>query len=640
MEIKDILDLFAKKTEYDRKQTRFNLLSVNWEYHEICKNVDYLIDNGYDKNGYISVLYLKKAYHNLLKQMKISLYDLFLETEDISDEKMLFDAFLSEPVLQAEMAVTDMIRQAEQRMAGDLRIGDSDICADDVLGSLEHVIRELKKLKTDVLIPGTGPIGAVTKFGTKIHVFETYGECALKMESAPDGMYLCYIDACRSADGFFTFMIKSGGSLISVHDRIDEQYAGQHARLNERNGRWAEAKVDIFPYDYIFQYRDFDGKGCAHTYEIQEELCSMSAMSEKAYMPLILAMYLVAQKVEDYIPEAEKRVYISSLLKESRLLLKGSGHALIPASESSLVQNHDTLSLGFSMSEFLDGTFAMEFAPPEHWNGGDPERIYTRYDKGNDRLINLYGADFTPDLSSLFTGTAVCLLSDDECHEYIPEYVGTRQSFRNQMYYEARRQLAQHIKEKMEADYLAFGGRKGVSDWFQNIMEQRMDAFGPVCCAMEARKDETSRCIADHVEEFSYRLTRSALKGGIDKEKQWGSVCVNGLKNGERCRITGTRANYWFWAAPTNAKGISMLTGIPVTELPAFLQVWELNDRYGGNPLLDRVDPLSLLESPHKKDRCMRFYVSAGFSRSGWKKLKKEKEYDKQVTAEMLNAFG
>ena len=115
-----------------------------------------------------------------------------------------------------------------------------------------------------------GVISNVQNVSTKLHIFNTLAECLINIENAQDGIYFCFISASNSSDCFFAFFLKSNGNIISVNDRIDEAYIGQHG--NSRNGRWTEQKVDgIFPYDYIFNYSQHDYKGYASKYEINEE---------------------------------------------------------------------------------------------------------------------------------------------------------------------------------------------------------------------------------------------------------------------------------------------------------------------------------------------------------------------------------
>ena len=139
--------------------------------------------------------------------------------------------------------------------------------------------QRLHKCKVDLYMRG-GHMQPISRFSPKIHVFSSLGECLLAFEAAPDGMYICYIRSNDSADGYFGFYIKSNGNLLSVHERIDESYPGEHS--HHRNHRWVEGKeFALFPYSEVISHSttDKDGKenvkrdykGYATQYFISEE---------------------------------------------------------------------------------------------------------------------------------------------------------------------------------------------------------------------------------------------------------------------------------------------------------------------------------------------------------------------------------
>lgn len=70
---------------------------------------------------------------------------------------------------------------------------------DVVMSSINGVIQGLDKLHMDVYKKGGVP-GKLMNISTKIYVFELLSEAVMAVEKSEDGIYLCFINACGSAD--------------------------------------------------------------------------------------------------------------------------------------------------------------------------------------------------------------------------------------------------------------------------------------------------------------------------------------------------------------------------------------------------------------------------------------------------------
>ena len=88
------------------------------------------------------------------------------------------------------------------------------------------------------------------------------------------------------------------------------------------------------------------------------------------------------------------------------------------------------------------------------------------------------------------------------------------------------------------------------------------------------------------------------------------------------CYLTGAQVAIWTRFMPMTPKSVADLAGCKVAELPDVIQHWYRNDRYSGNQILDRIDPLEWkCENPW---RAMRFDILLGLSQRSWKKIQKE----------------
>jgi hypothetical protein len=90
-----------------------------------------------------------------------------------------------------------------------------------------------------------------------------------------------------------------------------------------------------------------------------------------------------------------------------------------------------------------------------------------------------------------------------------------------------------------------------------------------------------------------------------------------------RCYLNGKTASVWTFFYPKTANSLSQLAGCSVEDLPDVLQNWRADERYSGNSLLDRTDPMdSNLTNPWIH---MTFTVVIGLSKSAFNKLLRNK---------------
>ena len=285
----NILDKWAEYIDYDKNKKQFNLLSWDYSAHKKTDKIQSIIDN-YDESGFIAVLTVKALFNAMLKDSRVKLYDVLTKESEFNKHKEMYQLFYSEEFIKAEKAYFNNIKKLALKLIGKEVIGDfdDDSFEEKIFELTDVVVSTLDKCRTEFYQKG-GKLKEVTNFSTSIHVFPTLAECLLSLQKGSDGIYLCYIDAGHTADGYFGYFVRNNGNIFSFNERIDEAFKGQHT--NARNGRWAEGKNDdIFPYDFIFSYENYDYKGYSHTYNIDENKLNLINMEEDAYLPLLVAM--------------------------------------------------------------------------------------------------------------------------------------------------------------------------------------------------------------------------------------------------------------------------------------------------------------------------------------------------------------
>lgn len=267
-------------------------------------------------------------------------------------------------------------------------------------------------------MPEREPVWRVTNFSTHIHVFNWLADCLLALEQAEDGMYLCFIrnsDAApdpadnvpgegqqisvshkpgleATADGYFGFYIKSNGSLLSINERVNESFPGEHK--GRRNARYSDAKkYNLFPYNFIFSFRDHDYKGIARTHVIDDDKLAFLKLEPQAYMPLVVAMVMLNHRYAGCSVADMSVKYVDSLLAVNvDTLTPGKQELMIPATSAIAAVNRG-FHLDMTSEGVAEGAYAHELTHNEDTKG----RHYTEYGtfpEGENIFVKLYGEGF------------------------------------------------------------------------------------------------------------------------------------------------------------------------------------------------------------------------------------------------------
>ena len=290
-----ILSQWAKFTNFDPDQKAFNLRSAEHSFH-CCNKRIMALNEAFDPSGALSVIFAKNTCRKYFQDKKLSLLEIANNPNELKNALDIWQLFNSPDVVAVEDAYLDAMDKLITQITGTKMLGhvDNDSNRETLMVAVDKVVEELDGCHEDLFRLG-GEVQAATRFSTHIHVFEQLSECLLAMETTQDGIYLCYISAENSADGYFGFYLKSNGNLLSVNERVNEAFAGQHK--NSRNGRWSEGKkYQLFPYDFIFNFSEHDYKGYAKKHIIDVEKLSFFELGPDAYFPLVLAMVMLNTK--------------------------------------------------------------------------------------------------------------------------------------------------------------------------------------------------------------------------------------------------------------------------------------------------------------------------------------------------------
>lgn len=596
IEIIDIFNLWLKWSKYDPNQKSFNLLSNSYDIHKATELAQKVL-NEYDKTGLISVLMLKEEFIKCLKDESITCYDAIANRSKLEAELEMFEYFNSNIVLQAEKSLQYTLARLYKNIVGISLISDNTNLF-KITYILSDIIEDIQKLNIDIYKTDGKPL-KIEQYMQSIRVFNTLGEAVLTLENAPDGVYTCYINVLNSADSYFALFIKSGGTLISFNDRINEKYPGQHEVLSTRNGRWAENKRDtLFPYDCILEYSNYCPKGCAMSFVIKGESTKGNILfkdfhSERGFFGLVLGILLIKMKYDGHIFDGEITI-IESLIG-NRLSLVTAKNEIVPISGSEIVEYNKNLDLTFTYSELLHGIDGYQMS------------------ENSKQLVELYSKGFKPDYSLILDSNNTKLLS--ECNSDVspyhvrPEYVGTANRIRCGAYYLIRKQLKQHIEQNILKEYKAFGGKEGCETWFLQKIKDNIDTVILKLAYEYLKAEEKVKALDKEPDSYwkegvsvyssdEDRLVlichRSYPASGLWIRKK--NIINTEIHNGKyKCLLSDNGCSVFFSTKFNSIEAVEQFLGKPV-DAPRFLKL--KSSGYIGNPLLDMVDPVSRIGSP------------------------------------------
>lgn len=668
----EILQKWAEFSEYNPEQTKFYFGSISYETRRGNELMSKVAER-YDDTGILRVLFAKKMFIDWIKECKTSFFDLMNNPTDYNKIKDMWEAFDSSGITDAEKLMIEQMNVLVEKVIHNKMIGELNWEQEktNLFNSISHVLTGLDKCRYDTFLKG-GPIQTINNISTHIHVFPTISHCVLTLEASIDGLYLCYINNNASSTGFFGFFIKSNGTICSVSERLIEAYGGQHS--NRRNNRFAEDKqFELFPYNYIFTYTEHDYKGYASKHIIDEEKLAFFNLGPKVYLPLLLAMMLISRQFVGKDFDGEQ-VFVDALMPINRQSLESGEHALALI-ENSKVLAVNELRIDYTTDDVLSNTQGYKFD-----RSLDPTLTY--YEDGqfkgfNQIFVDTYGEGFVFDPMKVFESNAhlkalegQVWTEDDEFEAKMgrkkrpnttinDQLIGSKKYMELQAYYQARKQLADYIKARMEEAQAAFGGTDTtmLHDWYMGNLNRALPFLLDIICKHELEGESKKQVrtlfnidypftihdantVKEYMELDLYEVNK-IIEG--ETEERYGNYTNNTLNELMRntqplksygywdyqCRVSEYRANVWFTFNPMNWMGLQYLT--QTAELPKILIGWKSSSKqhfYTGNSILDVVDPVSEIQTPYESrgsfcaaPTYFNFTFKIGFSKRGLKSL-------------------
>ena len=600
----EILKEWLKYSDYSPGKQVRNVLSSAYYLHRCNEHIEKL--SSYDHTGTIAVLYAKREFTKLASECKVKLVDVLANPDYLSEEKQMWATFNSSFITDAENQLLDGINALVEQVASARFIGERNRDAErEVLyESIEAVCEQLDKCNVDLHHRG-GKIAPTTNFSAYIHVFNSLAECLLAIEQAKDGMYLCYVNNNGTADGYFGFYIKSNGNLLSINERVNEAYPGQHKR--SRNGRWSEdKKFNLFPYNFIFSFSDYDYKGYATKHVIDNDALAFLNLSAGAYLPLLLAMVLLNNKYADTETTEMPLKYVDSLLPVNISSPALETMALIVPDNSAVAQTNSELNISMTTEGVKNGEYAAKYNYSDNQNNGIHYSELGYFPTDENPFVKLYaeGYELAPSFLLESNRHIKRLSSPEDAKELTPdcEFVGTENRMGMIAYQRARQQLAEYIREKMYEEYVSFGKDTAVRVWWQNILQEKKEDILHFCFNQYQIIQTEGK---EKAEKFFSIATD--CKGAAYHQEYWKYPCPYNEVHDRHdhntkydCIYTSNLTSIFFTFTFRNYLELAQLVG--EENIPKILKYWTKDRRYNGNHLLNATDPVWDIGTPFERN--------------------------------------
>lgn len=602
MTASEILERWVKYSNFNPDQKKFNILSNNYQMHCISKKLVRI--NQYDQSGTLSVLYLKSEFEKMCKQVSVSLFDLFSDhdMDGIEDDKEMWRLLHSDGVRESENDLIDKIERIVSQI-GKKKIGERDTEAERtaLYKGIDSIVEEMPELHVETYKTNHLPVLPICHFSPTIHIFETMAHCVLQIDNWMDGIYLCYISNYGTADSYFCFVVKSNDNLLAYSERIQEAFPGQHSE--SRNGRWQSAlKMRLFPYREIIKESDYDYKGYAQKKEVAGDKLSFFDLAPESYIPLLLAMVLLAKSAES-LDMSSQPMYLSELLlpqnKDSRSEVT---QALMLKSSSAICKRAEEFVPPFDAENILSGEFDVPAGENPIWRNEAVE--------SNDieLFIALYGANFKLDKDALLASSSGRkALSSNGKDTISAEYVADENRMAAVAFMQGREQLKKHVEDQMYQEFVRFGGNEAIDAWWKDSVQSAKDRLFAMCAEKykgvaenqlhNPSLDTTQASIRHFDEQLNFITMETKCASGIPYRYSNTNAFnpINGKKKWS-CPITGTGASIFFYFTPRDYKELKEMLGV---ELPKILMGWKQSGHSTrGNSLLNITDPMANVCTP------------------------------------------
>lgn len=634
-----------------KKATGFEPNSVSWDVYHHHKNIKQ--SQEVDPTALTTFMMLRSSARAFAEDQEFNYLE-FLENpesvmERTADLRMLF-SILRDEECQAEVL----------RFQNNLKVRA------DVMGLRAHVeatiddVQRLAYIRRDALLAfkslkihhfGAGKRRPEKpKYNQNVIKFWNMNSVVMAAQQQPmDGISMVMVRDPILLFSYFCFLVVNGENISVISDIADSPHPFHkymsRARAQERS--YADRAERLrFPYQlFDFKFEDdvrgkprFMGErqksGIA---PINTQAVIVKPITELDADQALWALMMFDILAEQYWNEEQKPVALSYTADGMRQIGLKNASLIIPGQKTVSRLGREDLK-----KEVLKDVFDRESTGQNDWM----EKRYAHL--VNDDLFNLIGENKTYRLLDGSSTAPEKLLGDKKVKEILypghetyrelagmePTHFGTAVQMESDRRFIARYNQAlvvsAHAKKEFEER------EQEIRDWYEKKVKENLPRL--LDAIAKGRMDSETQDYHPTKGKDEYESAERTFDNGVPQPgnilSQYESRDYSGFQfqvymfthtprqSKYWCHLSGKRATIWNDFTPKTPRSVADMAGCQISDLPDVLQHWYREERYHGNQILDRVDPMEWnCKNPWRE---LKFDVLIGLSKQEWKKLVKK----------------
>lgn len=462
-------------------------------------------------------------------------------------------------------------------------------------------------------------------------------------------------DAAHPDRSHFGFAVRNGGNVIFVTDKSRPAYPGQEDVLAARGGRGtgrtyaARAWRNRFPYQIIKTRENEDGDLLfdAETAPVLAGLdvvpmMHMRDLPADQIIWLTMVISLVADKFWKKGWRAPQLSYTGAMIADKERLVRGADGALVAQAAGYTPIPVDTLThedvardafnranegVSKGVHAWMERRYAAKvpvgllnlwhdpskdglllIPKQERMSSGMKPRPSTTLPADPNGVVHVPKGTHSWDMPSGYPVVT-----------FAPSAFGSAAEIQADRVWIARRNMASYVQKLADEEY---ADRKAeILAW----VKKKMEANLPTLLTWLADEAWPPTPGADRKEiKDTPRITVAPITSSEWRFGSYPNLVLGGSAVDKRCALDGTKATWRVRYSPKTAADLAQLCGLTIDRLPDVLQEWDSRDRYVGNHLLNRLDPMDTnLKDPWSQvDFCPNVFLSKrAYARSGGKRV-------------------
>jgi hypothetical protein len=640
------LKIWMKATGF--KADEPNILGNLYHYHEEIRQAQEV-----DPTALTTFMILRSSARSFAAETEFNALE-FLENPEAvlkrTEALRQLLAILKDPECQEEVA----------RFQASLKESAKTMELFGTVGKLIDDVQELAYIRRDALLAfkelkvhhfGAGRRGdGKPKYNENVIKFWNMNSVVRAAQVQPkDGITMVMVRDPVDLFSYFCFLVVNGESITVISDLPDQPHPFHkymsRSRAQERRFEGRAMRLR-FPYQlFDFKFND-DGRYAGERTKTGLARTSIEAVLVNPIKDLepdqaLWAMMMFDLLAEQYWHQEQKPVelsYTADGMRQARPDVPASKALALPGQAfvvplTRMDMRRDQLAGVFErkptgQNDWMEDRYG-PLVPEQAFNLIGTEKVHRLLNGTGVKCANLVPK--TEDVGAIFnTGTIGWKNKSWSLSAIEPTLFGTPAQMESDRRFIAR--FNQAIVIEAEATKEFHARKDEVARWYEERVKENLGTllrhvalgkFESEKQDYKPHKNGKERADFDNgVPQPGNILHQDSGKGPAGWRYQVELYTLNSARTKYLCHMSGQQASVWSYFTPMTPKSIADIAGCRIKDLPDVLHHWYRNERYHGNSILDRLDPLDWkCDNPW---RSMHFEVMIGLSKSSFNVLLKK----------------